>query len=129
MKDYINEIQVSLKVSDFTCDVSQISNILGVRSTHIWKKSPKAIALHEPNCWMHKITKYNIIYVEKMIDALVDIFENRIENFKQLPKGCIFEIFITCFFKRGMSSITFNKRAIDFIHTIGAEVYVDLYGK
>jgi hypothetical protein len=133
MKDYVNEIQVSLKIHDFECDASQISDILGVQSTHIWKKGeprqPKAIVFHDANGWMYKITKNDVIYVEEMIDALVNIFENKIENFKQLPLECTFEIAIICFFKRGMPSITFNKRAIDFIHKIGAEIDFDMYGK
>ncbi|MDR3177561.1 MAG: DUF4279 domain-containing protein [Campylobacteraceae bacterium] len=133
MKDYVNEIQVSLKIHDFECDASHISDILGVQSTHIWKKGeprgPGAIVFHESNCWMHKITKNDVIYVEEMIDTLVGIFENKIENFKQLPKNCYMEIAIICFFKRGMPSITFNKKAIDFIHKIGAEIDFDMYGK
>jgi hypothetical protein len=131
MKDYVNEMQVSIKIHDFECDASQISDILGVQSTHIWKKGeprgPGATILHESNCWMHKITKYDVIYVGEMIDELVGIFEDKVENFKQLPKECYIEIAIIGFFKRGMPSIAFNKRAIDFIHKIGADIDFDLY--
>ncbi|MDR1008485.1 MAG: DUF4279 domain-containing protein [Campylobacteraceae bacterium] len=133
MKDYVNEIKVSIKIHDFECDASQISDILGIQSTDIWKKGeprqPKALVVHDANGWEYEIIKFDIIYVGEMVDELVGIFEDRLENFKQLPKECYIQISIICFFKRGMPSIAFNKRAIDFIHKIGAEIDFDLYGK
>jgi hypothetical protein len=130
-KDYINEIKVSLKIYDFECDASHISDILGIQPTNIWIKGeprlPKAIILHECNGWIYKIIKNDVIYVEEMIDSLVNIFENRVDNFKKLPSECTFEISIFGYLKKGKPAITFNKRAISFIHTIGAEIDFDLY--
>jgi hypothetical protein len=132
MKDHINEIKVSLKIHNFECDALQISDILGIQPTETWIKGepvlPKALILNKSNGWMHQIVKNDVIYVGKMIDSLVDIFEDKIDNFKKLPPECTFEISLVCYFKKGLPSIAFNKKAIDFIHTIGAEIDFDMYG-
>jgi hypothetical protein len=133
-KEYINEVNVYLAVTDFTCKHSRITEILGVDPTSVWVKgelingSLGGISRFGYNSWLYEIKRNDVIYVQKLIDKVIKTFENKIDNFKKLPKNSEVHLEIVLYLDKGMPSIVFSKKNIKFLSDINASVDFDMYG-
>ena len=132
-KYYINEVKVYLAIKGFECEHTEITKILEVEPNEIWKKGeliskPPCTLRCENNGWAYEIVRNDVIYVQEMIDEVIDIFRDKADNFKKLPKNSYIYLEIVPCLKKGMPSIAFSKRNIDFLYKIGAEIDFDMYG-
>jgi hypothetical protein len=132
VKNYQNEIKVSLKIHDFFCDASEITSILGISPTETWKKgeptTQRGIVKYKSNGWVYRIIRNDVVLAGEVIDELINIFKDKLSNFEKLPQECYIEFSIVGFLDKGMPSFFFGKQNIGFLHAIGAEIDFDLYG-
>jgi len=129
--NYKNEFFVSLKISDFDCSHETITKILQLKPTKVHNKgdlvTPKSIRKFKENIWVLKLQQNNISEVEILLNKLINILKNKKNKFFNLPKSSYIEISIVGYLENGMPSLHFDYKHIAFIHSIKAEIDIDLY--
>jgi hypothetical protein len=134
--EYINEIKVTLLISSLNdMDNVVISKILKTKATKTRKKgaliypSP-CIAKYKYNGWVYQVKKKNIASVEHLLNKLINLFINKKDELNKIRAsyGAGIEISIVGYLKKGIPSIHFSQESLNFIHSINAEIDIDLYG-
>jgi len=127
-----NHIKVSLKVTDFLCSSSEITNVLGFLPTKIWEKGdivhPKAENLHKQNGWIFskedRLEKRSVHEISMRL--LLEIGE-KIENFSLLPDECEIEFSCVIYVYTHIPEINLPSKLVEKLAKIGCSLDFDVY--
>lgn len=111
----------------------KVTNLLGVKPTQYWIKNEviegKSIR-RKDSCWIIGTEYEASLDVNEQISKLMLILRNKTEILYDLKLKNGFEylfVFIINVENNQSPTISFERGFLDFVHTIEAEFYVDLY--
>ena len=134
--EYINEVKVTLIITSLNnLDNVAISNLLNIKATKTTKNGtliypPPCIVKHKYNAWEYQVKKKNITSIENLLNKLINTLINKKDELNKITAnyGADIEISIVAYLKKGMPSMHFSQELLNFIHSINAEIDIDLYG-
>lgn len=72
-------------------NIQKLLKYLEVEPNKIWKKGESrakgTTLLRKDNGWVYQIIKHDVIYIGEMIEEIVDIFKDKVDNFKIFQKN------------------------------------------
>jgi len=130
-----NEIHISLKIFDFSCEPSELSNRLGIESTKQGIKgeplsSKNGVARIWPyNFWEYGIKKETNEFIETPINNYIkNIIQPRETELIDIISNCKSEFSVAQYYYTGHNpGLHLEPETIKIISKIGAGIDVDIY--
>lgn len=116
-------------------DVNKFTKLLSIDPTETYKKWDKSIKnpkspLKKETCWNFSTKTIETYYLEESLWIIVNKFESRIDVINNFVKdnNLDVKIFIIPIIENNITpSLYFNKKILNFIHSIWAEIDMDTY--
>ena len=128
-----SEIKAKLKIADFECSPEEITEILGICPTKIWRNGekvhPRAKNVYKSNGWMLASPCDPVnSSVDQQIEPLLSIIKPHIDAFEKLPSGIYIEL--ACIIRVAdyrEPAIWFSADTIRIIAQMRASIDIDVY--
>jgi hypothetical protein len=122
---------VSLKITGFVCSPEEISQILEMQPTRIWRKGElihdRLQVRHGENGWMRSSGLTPDKSTEEQVRALIHALVPAKERFATLPDEAAVSILCVVYSEYGRPDISLPAGLVRKIADIGAGVEFDLY--
>lgn len=130
-----NQIEVSLRIVGFECQPEEITQELGIQPTKVWQKgeqrNARGIMRNKQNGWGISSGIGRHKGFEHHMDALMMLIEPHLSSFTRVCNQYHTELScaVYMYYDNGESIpwLGFDKRAVEFLHRIGAVVDFDMY--
>ncbi len=129
-KDF--EIRARLNVTNFLCDPSVITNLLGIPPDRTWLSGDPVVKgaanIHKQNGWSVFSPRSGPgISVDEQINALREILFPKIKGFTNLPNNSEVELLLVIYANKFFPDIYVSVENISFLSEIDASIDVDVY--
>ncbi|GEM_PF-654005 len=126
-----NEVSVSLTITDFEEPSSEITRILGILPSKIWRKGElidtRASICYKQNGWkiFSSLSKFQTL--REHIDSLLEVLIPLSDRFKNLPPTCQIELSCCIYIYYEMPEISLDGHTIKTLSELDAGIDIDLY--
>ena len=126
------EIRARLNVTDFLCDPSVITNLLGIPPDRTCLSGDPVVKgaanVHKRNGWsVFSPCSGSGISVDEQISALRETLFPKIKSFANLPNDSEVELLLLIYAYKFFPDIYVNVENISFLSEINASIDVDVY--
>lgn len=126
----MDEIKVSINVTDFDCTPEEISKILSIKPSKTWVEGDGVDGLtqlkRKQNGWQLNSRLSCSNSLEKQIQSLIDDISCNKDKFLLLPSKCTVEIACCIYVEDGMPEISISSNLIKEISSISACIDIDI---